>query len=73
MPLDMSIFTFDRHNGKVNAVSSSGNLTASCSDDNTIMVWNVEKDEPRCTLKHDYPVGSVAISPDSALVASVSD
>jgi WD40 repeat protein len=63
------------HNGWVCgvAVSPNGSLAASCSDDNTVKIWDLESGKCRATLiGHRDQVKSVAFTPDGTRILSAS-
>src|SRR5688500_7951889 len=65
--------TIEEHDIDVNAVAfiPDGKMLASCSCDNTVMLWDVKTGRERATLEgHTHSVSSVAFSPDCKTLAS---
>lgn len=55
-------------------LSTDGTILASCSDDQTIRLWNVRTGEEKKILKgHKGTVNSICFSPDSKILASGGD
>jgi len=70
------VCTLTGHSNSVNsvAISPDGQTFVSCSDDNTIKIWQLSTGKEIRTLKgHSDSVNSVAISPDGQTVVSGSD
>ena len=81
---DMSVSTWDankgmrlskllEHNGIVNSVSeakNTGNVIASGSDDNNVIIWDTRTKTSSHVIPHKYQVTSVCISDDGAMVYS---
>jgi WD40 repeat protein len=52
------------------AFSPDGQLLASASADNSVVVWDMETDEPLITLWHESNANAVVFSPDGTLLAT---
>jgi WD40 repeat protein len=53
------------------AFSTNGKLLASCSDDGTVRLWNIETNESIAAIRvQDEPLYSLALSPDNKTLAT---
>lgn len=64
------------HSAVINDIeySPDGKYIATCSDDNTVKIWEIATGKEMTTLyEHTKPVNDIAFSPDSKQLVSVSD
>ncbi|MBD0361216.1 MAG: WD40 repeat domain-containing protein [Coleofasciculus sp. C3-bin4] len=67
------MYTFTGHSESINciAMTPNGKMLVSGSEDNTLMLWNLQKHQYICTLEgHEAGVKSVAFSRDGKMIVS---